>query len=75
MPRDQLVVSILVVLLALFIFIVLSLYPTLADQRFDVLLSLALIIAAAAVFAMIGMVEGVVAFQFGRGPNSGRVWD
>ena len=61
----QLVVGILVVLLVLFIFIVLSLYPSLEDQRFDVIVSLAVVIAAAAVFATIGMVEGVVAFQFG----------
>jgi uncharacterized membrane protein HdeD (DUF308 family) len=61
----QLVVGILIVLLVLFIFIVLSLYPSLEDQRFDVIVSLAVVIAAAAVFATIGMVEGVVAFQFG----------
>jgi uncharacterized membrane protein HdeD (DUF308 family) len=61
----QLVVGILVVLLILFIFIDLSLYLSLADQRFEVIVSLAVVIAAAAVFAAIGLVEGVVAFQFG----------
>ena len=61
----RLVVGILVVLLVLFICIVLSLYPSLAHQRFEVIVSLALVIAAATVFVMIGMVEGVVAFQFG----------
>jgi uncharacterized membrane protein HdeD (DUF308 family) len=61
----RLVVSILVVLLVLFISIVLLLYPSLAHQRFEVIVSLALVIAAAAVFVTIGMVEGVVAFQFG----------
>jgi uncharacterized membrane protein HdeD (DUF308 family) len=63
----QLVVGILVLLLLLFIFIVLPLYPRLADPRFDVIVSLAVVVAAAAVFAMIGMVEGVVALQFGPG--------
>ena len=61
----RLVAGILVVLLVLFICIVLSLYPSLAHQRFEVIVSLALVIAAATVFVMIGMVEGVVAFQFG----------
>jgi len=61
----QLVVGILVVLLVMFISIVLPLYPSLAHQRFEAIVSLALVIAAASVFVMIGMVEGVVAFQFG----------
>ena len=61
----QLIVGILVMLLSLFICAVVWLYPGLAHQRFDVIVSLALVIAAAAVFVMIGMVEGVVAFQFG----------
>lgn len=61
----RLVVGILVALLLLFISIVLALHPSLAHQRFEVIASLALVIAAAAVFVTIGMVEGVVAFQFG----------
>lgn len=61
----QLVVGILVVLLVLFIFIVLPLYASLADQPLETIASLVVVIAAAAVFATIGMVEGVVAFQFG----------
>jgi uncharacterized membrane protein HdeD (DUF308 family) len=61
----QLVVGILVLLLVMFISIVLPLYPSLAHQRFEAIVSLALVIAAASVFVMIGIVEGVVAFQFG----------
>ena len=61
----RLVVGILVALLLLFISIVLALHPSLAHQRFEVIASLALVITAAAVFVTIGMVEGVVAFQFG----------
>ena len=61
----QLVVGILVVLFVLFISIVLLLYPSLAHQRFEVVVSLTLLIAAAVVFVTIGMVEEVVAFQFG----------
>jgi uncharacterized membrane protein HdeD (DUF308 family) len=61
----RLVVGILVALLILFISIVLALSPTLAHQRFEVIVSLALVITAATVFVIIGMVEGAVAFQFG----------
>ena len=61
----RLVVGILVALFVLFISIVLALSPTLAHQRFEVIVSLVLVITAAAVFVMIGMVEGAVAFQFG----------
>ena len=56
----RLVVGILVALLVLFISIVLALHPSLAHQRFEVIVSLALVITAAAVFVIIGMVEGVV---------------
>jgi regulator of protease activity HflC (stomatin/prohibitin superfamily) len=42
------------------------LHPSLADERFEIIVSLAVVIAAAAAFVTIGMVEGVVAFQFGR---------
>ena len=61
----RIVVGILVALLVLFICVVLWLYPSLAHQRFEVIVSLALVIAAATVFVTMGMVEGVVAFQFG----------
>jgi uncharacterized membrane protein HdeD (DUF308 family) len=61
----RLVIGILVVLLVLFISVVLVLHPSLAHQRFEVIASLALVITATAVFVMIGMVEGLVAFQFG----------
>jgi uncharacterized membrane protein HdeD (DUF308 family) len=59
------VIGFLVALLVLFVLIVLVLHSTLAHQRFEVIVSLVLVIAAAAVFVMIGTVEGVVAFQFG----------
>ena len=61
----RLVVGILVALLVLFISIVMALHPSLAHQRLEAIVSLALVIAAAAAFVMIGMVEGAVAFQFG----------
>ena len=61
----RLVVGILVALLVLFIAIILVVHPSLANQRFEVIVSLALVITAATVFVMIGMVEGAVAFQFG----------
>ena len=61
----RLVVGILVALLGIVHLRVLALSPTLAHQRFEVIVSLVLVITAAAVFVMIGMVEGVVAFQFG----------
>jgi uncharacterized membrane protein HdeD (DUF308 family) len=61
----QLVFGILALLLILFISIDVLLYPSLGDQRFEVIVSLAVVIAAALVFVTIGMVEGVVAFQFG----------
>ncbi len=59
----RLVIGILIVLLSAFIAVVLSLYPSLA--YLEVIVSLAIVIAAATAFVMIGMVEGVVAFQFG----------
>jgi uncharacterized membrane protein HdeD (DUF308 family) len=61
----RLVIGILAVLLAMFIAIVRSLSPSLAHQHLEVIVSLAIVIAAATIFVMIGMVEEVVAFQFG----------
>lgn len=61
----RLVIGILVALLVLFISIVFALHPSLADQRFEVIVSLALVVTGAAIFLAIGLVEGFVAFQFG----------
>jgi hypothetical protein len=40
--------------------------PSLADERLEVIASLAIVVVATAVFLIIGMVEGTMAFQFGR---------
>ena len=53
----RLVTGILVVLLVLFLCFVLSLYPGFAHQRFEVIASLAIVIATASVFVMVEIVE------------------
>jgi uncharacterized membrane protein HdeD (DUF308 family) len=61
----RLVIGILVAMLIIFIAIVLSLSPSLAHQHLEVIVSLGIVTAAATIFVMLGMVEEVVAFQFG----------
>ncbi len=62
----RIVFGILVVLLAGFIFLLLHLHSSLASARLEAIASLVIVAAAAVVFVMTGLVEEVVAFQFGR---------
>ena len=63
----RLVIGILALLLGVFITAMLSVYPSPPHQHFEVVASLVVVIVAASAFVMIGMVEGVVAIQFGMG--------
>jgi uncharacterized membrane protein HdeD (DUF308 family) len=53
-------------LLIAFVAFVFRITPSLADERLEVIASLAIVVVAAAAFVIIGMVEGTMAFQFGR---------
>ncbi len=61
----RLVVGILGLLLITFIAVLLSLNQSPSHQHVEVIVSLVIVIAVASAFVMIGMVEEVVAFQFG----------
>jgi uncharacterized membrane protein HdeD (DUF308 family) len=61
----RLVLAVLVILLAAFLAVLLYLSPRLANQRMEAIVSLAIVVVAAAVFVAMGLVEGTIAFQFG----------
>ncbi len=52
-------------LLVAFVAFVFRISPSLADQRLEVIASLAIVVVTAAAFVTIGVVEGTMAFQFG----------
>jgi uncharacterized membrane protein HdeD (DUF308 family) len=49
-----------------FVVFLLRVRPSLADERLEVIASLAIVILAAAVFTMMGIIEGAIAFEFGK---------
>jgi uncharacterized membrane protein HdeD (DUF308 family) len=49
-----------------FVVFLLSIRPSVADERLEVIASLAIVILAAAVFTMMGIIEGAIAFEFGK---------
>lgn len=61
----RLVVGILAILSITFIAVLLSLSQSPSHQHVEVIASLVIVIAGASAFVMMGMVEEVVAFQFG----------
>ena len=62
----RLTFGILIVLLMTFVAILMTLYPIFSDERLEVITSFVIIVLAATAFGYMGMVEGVVAFQFGK---------
>jgi uncharacterized membrane protein HdeD (DUF308 family) len=62
----RLTFGILTVVLLAFAAFLLRVGPSLADERLEVIASLAIVIVAAAAFAFMGMIEGTIAFYFGR---------
>src|SRR5215467_15646375 len=62
----RLTFGILVVLLVAFVALVLGLHPLFADRSLDVITSFMIIVLAATAFGFMGMVEGMMAFYFGR---------
>lgn len=58
--------GILAIPLITFVGLLSRIRPSLADERLEVIASLTIIVAAAAAFATMGMIEGTMAFQFGR---------
>lgn len=58
--------GIMAFLLIAFVAFVFRISSGLADERLEVIASLAIVVVAAAAFVIIGMVEGTMAFQFGR---------
>lgn len=57
---------ILAILLMAFVVFLLRIRPSLADERLEVIASLALVVVVATAFVIMGMIEGTMAFQFGR---------
>jgi hypothetical protein len=58
--------GILTIVLIAFVFFLLRWRPILADERLEVIASLAIVIVAAGAFVSMGVIEGTMAFQFGR---------
>jgi hypothetical protein len=58
--------GILTALLVAFVALLLRIRPSLADERLEVIASLTIVVITAAAFVTIGMIEGTMAFQFGR---------
>jgi hypothetical protein len=58
--------GILAFILVGFVVLVMRWRPGLADERMEVIASLAIVIVAATAFVSMGMFEGIMAFQFGR---------
>lgn len=61
--------GILAIMLMAFVVFLLRIRPGLADERLETVASLAIVVIAAVVFVMMGMIEGTIAFQFGRKHN------
>ena len=57
--------GILKIMLIGFVILLLRIRPGLADERLEIVSSLVIVVISAAVFVMMGMVEGTIAFQFG----------
>jgi uncharacterized membrane protein HdeD (DUF308 family) len=62
----RLTFGILTFMLVGFVVFLLRIRPSLADERLEVIASLAIVILAAAVFTMMGIIEGAIAFEFGK---------
>lgn len=58
--------GILALVLAAFVLFLLSVRGSLADERLEAIASLAVVVVAAGAFVTMGMIEGIMAFQFGR---------
>lgn len=62
----RLTFGILAVILVGFVVFLMRWRPLLADERMEVIASLAIVIVAATAFVSMGLIEGTMAFQFGR---------
>ncbi|HXS13661.1 MAG TPA: DUF308 domain-containing protein [Acidobacteriaceae bacterium] len=62
----RLTFGMLVTLLILFVIFLMRLHPGLAQEHLEVATSLAVVVLAAAVFLVMGSMEGAIAFQFGK---------
>jgi hypothetical protein len=56
----------LAILLILFVTFLAYLHPSLADERLEVITSLAIVVLAATAFVFMGSIEGAIALQFGK---------
>lgn len=61
--------GILAIMLMAFVIFLLRVRSGLADERLETIASLAIVMVAAAVFVIMGMIESTIAFQFGRKHN------
>ena len=62
----RLTLGILACILTIFVALLVEMRPTVADDRFEVVTSFIVIVLAASGFGFMGMVEGIVALQFGK---------
>ena len=62
----RLTFGILAVVLMAFVAFLFYIRPGLADERLEVIASLGIVIVAAAAFVAMGMIEGIMAFYFGK---------
>jgi len=62
----RLTFGILACILAIFVALLFEMGPAVADQHLEVITSFIVIVLAATAFGFMGMVEGIVALQFGR---------
>ena len=62
----RLTFGILVIVLMAFVALLIALHPIFADERLGVITSFTIIVLAATAFGYMGVVEGIIAFQFGR---------
>ena len=62
----RLTFGILAFMLTGFVVFLLRIRPSLADERLEVIASLAIVILASAMFTIMGIFEGTIAFQFGK---------
>lgn len=62
----RLTFGILAAILTIFVAILMTLHPIFASESLEVIASFIVIVLAATAFGYMGMVEGVMAFQFGR---------
>jgi uncharacterized membrane protein HdeD (DUF308 family) len=66
LKSHRLTFGILAFMLTGFVVFLLRLRPSLADERLEVIASLAIVILASAMFTIMGIFEGTIAFQFGN---------